>query len=192
MIKRKWTTEDLQFMRENCTKLTNAELAAALGRTQDAIKRMVITGGFNEMRKKSGAYQLMLHRKQIERAKHVPTAFKKGRVPHNVLPELSVRMAPDMMYIKYKGKYRDIRHAIYMANTGKEIPPNHIVRSVDGNYFNLAFDNMEVIHKREHLSLNAVFKSFKTSDLDLFKTALLAVQHKYQLNLNKYHEPKEK
>jgi hypothetical protein len=192
MIKRKWTTEDLQFMRDNCTKLTNAELAAALGRTQAAIKRMNYTGGFNQMREKSTAYQLLLKRKSIERAKRCSTVFQKQMVPHNVLPELSVRRAPDMVYIKYKGKFRDVRHAIYMANTGKEMPPNHIVRSVDGNYFNMAFDNLQVIHKRENLSLNAVFKSFKTSDLDLFKTALLAVQHKYQLNLKKYHEPKEK
>jgi hypothetical protein len=166
------------YVKANCTKMTNAQMASVLGISPDGVKHYIQEMKLSDLRKKSPEYQIVYKAQRNARNK---TMFKKGQTAHNTHPELKVvpnkKMGP---LIKYQGRMMLIKHAVWIANHKTEIPKGMVVKSIDGNASNLAIDNLQLISKYENLMISCIHK-METSNRELFELLRAAANHRKQL-----------
>lgn len=167
--RKKWTEKEIEFLKNNYSRMTTRQLAAELGRTKAAVMNMLKKKGirlpvdekqrrFEESKFKSGNTPW---NRGIKGLRWSPaTEFKKGNVPPNTKFDGAVSIREKS---KTKEKYLYIREAkrkwvllhrkLWEQHYGP-IPKGFVIRFKDGNPLNCVLENMELINRRENLKRN--------------------------------------
>lgn len=146
-----YTAEDEKFIRENYTRMSNAEMAEKLERTTDSIHAKLQQLGLKRTAKQ---------RKEIFIRTAPHTLFQKGHLPQTTLYDGAISERTDKSGITYK--YIRISKAnwamLHVYNWEKKygpVPKGKILRCKDGNQLNCNPDNWELVSRVEHLELNS-------------------------------------
>lgn len=95
------------------------------------------------------------------------TTFKKGHIPHNHKPVGSERINVDG-YFEIKIKEPDVfvlKHRWLWEQKYGKIPKDKIIIFLDGNKQNLDLDNLALINRKEHLTMNKNKLRYKYKEL---------------------------
>jgi hypothetical protein len=121
------------------------------------------------------------------------TCFKKGNVPNNAKPDMSLsdRRGNGRFerYIKISGKWRMYSHYVWEQATGQKMGARDVIRFVDGNHFNFDIGNLKKITRSEIINdlwtddeielLKKVYLNTQTSDLvKIFNRSIAAIRQK--------------
>lgn len=169
----KYTLEQVQFMRENYSRIGRKELTERFNRT------------FNE-RRTVGGIASTLGRRRIKSGRsrrfekgNIPwnagtkgqrltganrASFRKGHVPSNLKPLWSERIESKYGYIEIKvpecnphtghpTRYR-YKHVWVWEQKHGPVPKGHVVAFVDGNNLNCNIDNLMLLSRSELLHMN--------------------------------------
>ena len=165
----KFTADEDLFIKENYHKIPTKRLASIIGKKYGSVRKRIDFLGLNltaEMIQnfkeqswlKKGSIPPNKGKKIPEhvKAKMQRTMFKKGNVPHNLVPIGTERITKDgYVEIKiYDGKGNDnwdLKHRVIWRQHFGEIPHNHNVQFKDGNRQNTAISNLYLITKQENL-----------------------------------------
>jgi len=115
------------------------------------------------------------------------TSFKKGSVPANTVPLYSERISKDG-YIEIKVPETDphtgrktrfmLKHRLVWEQAGMAIPPNHILRFIDGDKTNCSLDNLELMPRGVNAILNKHGYADMPEEIKPTVKAIAMVQHK--------------
>jgi len=174
---RAWTDTEIAALRSLFPDMPNDSIAAALGRTDRAIKSMAQYLGL----KKSAEY----HQKYTSRfqaghtswnkgkkgwkagGRSAETRFKPGRDPktaHNYLPIGTVRERDDgyleRKYTDDQSLYPAARWKLCHVECWEQhhgpVPENHVVAFINGDRRDIRIDNLECISRAELMARNTV------------------------------------
>jgi len=101
------------------------------------------------------------------------TQFKKGQTPHNHLPVGTELIRSDgYVYIKVADPNKWCpKHILLWEAAHGEIPQGHIVIFGDGDKQNISLDNLILITRKKHATMNKLRLRF--NDAELTKTGLM-------------------
>lgn len=172
-MRKKWTQEELQYIKDNYSDLSNKELSTRINRTDRAIalkarelglkktlehktkiwKEMALKNGINSGNFKKGMTPWNKGKKGFMSANK--TSFVKGHLPKNARPMHSINDTKDGLYIKVgRRKWIALSRFIYTA-MGNELKSSEIITFADGNRYNLHPDNLIKKCRGNHLRSNA-------------------------------------
>ena len=183
-MKRKWTNEEIEYVKQNYSDKYTKEIAAAINRSERAVYQAAIN---LNVRKSPEFIKISLER-EAEKLKVLGAAsrfkpgnishnkgqkmskelyervkvsmFKKGNEPHNMKYDGHERLDPKDGYIYIrisKGKYV-LKHRLIWEQHNGPIPKGNIIIFKDKNKYNLNIDNLQMITKRENMQRNTVTK----------------------------------
>lgn len=183
-----WTDEVRAFVRENYRGVSSKDLAALVNsrfnttfterQMQSFRKNHKLKSGLDG-RFKPGHVPFQKGMKMvdymtpeaIERTK--ATRFKPGHKPHNHMPVGSEVIKCDGYWwrkIAEPNKWRQIHRIVWEETHGQPIPEGHVVIFLDMDRNNLAPDNLRLISRREHRTLNQ--QGLRTRNKDLTEVGI--------------------
>lgn len=146
-----YSKKDENFIRENYTRMSNAEMAKEIERSVDSIHSKLQLLGLKRTAKQRKAIFLRT-------APH--TLFQKGDLPATTLYDGAITERTDSCGITYK--YIRISKAnwamLHVYNWEKKygpVPQGKILRCKDGNQLNCDPENWELVTRLEHLEMNS-------------------------------------
>lgn len=168
-----FTEEEDQFIKDNYLKIPIKTMGRMIGRSGSGIRNRMKKLGLEvpEEIKQSfinKSYFQKGHTPMYKGKKLPPevyeriraTFFKKGNVPHNVVPIGSERETKDG-YIEVKvfgnRSHRNwkLKHRVVWEQHYGSIPKGHNVQFIDGNRKNCAIENLYLISKNDNLEKNS-------------------------------------
>jgi hypothetical protein len=183
-MRRKWTKEELEYVKLNYSDRYTKDIADAINRSPRAVYQAAIN---LKVRKSPEFIKISLER-EAEKLKVLGAAsrfkaghntynkgqkmskemyemvkvsmFKKGNEPHNMKYDGHERLDPKDGYIYIrisKGKYV-LKHRLVWEQNNGPIPKGNIIIFKDKNKYNLNIDNLQMITKRENMHRNTVTK----------------------------------
>ncbi len=161
-----WTAYDDARLRELYDTLPASAIARELGRTRAAVKNHVnklgLTKGHNSGCFEPGMVPWNKGKAFDSGGLSHETRFKAGHLPKNYKPLGSERVSKEgylqrkMTDTGYPPRDWVPVHHLVWRDAGREIPPGHVLRFIDGNNRNFALDNLETIHRAELMKRNSV------------------------------------
>lgn len=154
---RKWVTiREIEFVKSHYGEYSVGEIAKMLGCKADRIQGIV------------SRYNLKVSNSPIFPKNHGQAnkfkkgnitngAFKVGNIPHNKLPDNSIRLKPigknlsPVKQIKIEGKWVNYYKWLYSVHFNVPITSSSVVKFKDGNKLNESIDNIEIISKKQFL-----------------------------------------
>jgi hypothetical protein len=183
-MRRKWTNEEIEYVKQNYSDKYTKEIAAAINRSERAVYQAAIN---LNVRKSPEFIKISLQR-EAEKLKVLGAAsrfkpgnishnkgqkmskdvyemvklsmFKKGNEPHNMKYDGHERICAKDGYIYVrisKGKYV-LKHRLVWEQHNGSIPKGNIIIFKDKDKYNLNIDNLQMITKRENMLRNTVTK----------------------------------
>lgn len=172
---RKWPEKDVQRLRELYPNTRSQEIADLLDRNLSAIHAAANKLGLSKSEEfKNGPFSGRLTKFNADargsktrfqkgqtswnRGKKIgshpnsaKTQFKKGHMPHNLVP-VGTEVVATIGYLKIKIAEPNIwefsHHRLWREYHG-DIPPSHMIAFRDGNRLNVVIDNLELVSRKE-------------------------------------------
>jgi hypothetical protein len=183
-MRRKWTNDELCYIKENyCNKYT-IEIATKLNRSVRSVYQAANTLGL----KKTKEFMQIALERESQKLKILGTntrfkpghltynkgqkmskevydmvkvsMFKKGNEPHNMKYDGHERICAKDGYVYVrisKGKYV-LKHRLVWEQHNGPIPKGHIIIFKDKNKLNLNIDNLQMVTLRENMLRNTLTK----------------------------------
>jgi hypothetical protein len=182
-MRRKWTKEELEYVKLNYSDKYTKEIAAAIDRSERAVYQAAIN---LNLRKSPDFIKISLER-EAEKLKVLGAAsrfkpgnishnkgqkmskemyemvkvsmFKKGNEPHNMKYDGHERKDKDgYVYVRIaKAKYV-LKHRYVWEQQNGPIPKGNIIIFKDRDKSNIKIDNLQMITKLENMQRNTVTK----------------------------------
>jgi hypothetical protein len=172
---KKYTPEEIQFIRDNIKGRSYAELLELFNRRfglsitlmqmEGVIKRRKIYNGIDS-RFVPGNIPTNKNKKGI----HPKSEFKAGHKAFNLMPVGSERMNNGEIEIKIgltgkkSEKWKPKRYTIWEKANGP-VPEGHVIIFADGNKLNLDLDNLLLVSRKELGVMNHLGFHFNDKDL---------------------------
>lgn len=183
-MKRLWTSDELEYVRQNYANNYTKDIALAINRSSRAVYQAAInlnvrkSPEFIKISLEREAEKLKVlgaktrfkpgnisHNKGQKMSKEIyervkVSMFKKGNEPHNTRYDGHERLDPKDGYIYIrirKGKYV-LKHRLIWEQHYGPIPKGNIIVFKDKDKYNLNIDNLQMITKRENMLRNTVTK----------------------------------
>jgi hypothetical protein len=91
------------------------------------------------------------------------TQFKKGGRPENSYNQGKVvlrigKKTGKRYWIKWDDEIQPVHYVVWSKHNGKPVPNGHVIRFIDGNFQNLAIENLALVTKQQNLLMNTKFK----------------------------------
>lgn len=155
-----WTIRELNYLRDNASSMTIAQLAEQLGRTTkqtaSTMKRHGIRTG-RDGRFAPGSVPANKGTKGLKGANS--TSFVKGQLPHNTKQDGDITIRTDKRGVQYQHIRLANRKWAYLHRVNWEaangpIPEGHILVCMDGDTLNVEPTNWMPITRAEHVRRN--------------------------------------
>jgi HNH endonuclease len=183
-MRRKWTKEELEYVKLNYSDRYTKDIAAVINRSDKAVYQAAM----NLNVKKSPEFIKIFLKREAEKLKVLGVTsrfkpgnvshnkgqkmskelyervkvsmFKKGNEPHNMKYDGHERLDPKdgYVYIRIaKAKYV-LKHRLVWEQHNGPIPKGNIIVFKDKDKYNITIDNLQMISKRENMLRNTVTK----------------------------------
>lgn len=145
----RWTTHDKKILEENYEHYTRSELAEKIGVTENSVKRK--------------AYDLGLTKSEeaLSKIYKRPNAgqYQKGCDPINLKYDKAITYRLDnrgklYKWIRLSKNQWQMLHVYLWEKAGNTIPEGFVLKFKDNNPLNCVLQNLEVIDRRQLLTLN--------------------------------------
>lgn len=91
------------------------------------------------------------------RGKCAATMFKPGQMPANTKHDgaITLRENGTTLYIRLaQGRWKRLAHHIWESTHQMSMPPDHVIRHLDGDRMNCNIENLELVSRTENLARN--------------------------------------
>lgn len=115
------------------------------------------------------------------------TSFKKGNIPHNIMPIGSFKKSGDYQYIKIgmPNTWEAHQRHIYQKHHSVILQKNDMIVFIDGNKLNFAIENLLRITRTENIAKNSI----QNLPAELKKSIFLVTKIKRILNEKQNNRP---
>jgi hypothetical protein len=166
-----WSPEQLNFVRQNYSRMTTSQMAEALGKTKSAVKNRINILGLSlpenlrEARKKAHSFKKgnTAWNKGMKGLQigGQATQFKKGHIPHNARTDGEIvlrfhkRENRLLKMLKVAGKRCLVwLHRYVWEQANGPIPKGYLIVFKDGNTLNCELANLELMSMADNASRN--------------------------------------
>lgn len=188
-MKKIWTKEEEEYLRQNYRTMFASEIAEVLGRSTDSVQsRAYILRLHSDREKRSRAGKLgticpeaIAHRFQKGLipankgkkmspevyAKAAPTMFKKGQIPHNY-KEVGTEIINADGYVQVKVADPNVwklKHRLIWEQAHGEIPEGYNVQFKNHNPLDIRLENLYLISKAEQMGKENSYMAKYPKDL---------------------------
>ena len=170
-LKKPFTPEDDEFIRQNIETKAYKTIAKLLNRSSNKVLQRCYELGFSDLMKaksKSTCFKpgheplnkgTRMSEELKEKMKH--TFFKKGHIPHNTKEDGSISIRADNRNVPYlffrvsMGKWIPLHTKIWEDANGP-VPKDHVITYINKNTMDCRLENLMCITKEENMLRNSI------------------------------------
>ncbi|MEI7424465.1 MAG: HNH endonuclease signature motif containing protein [Prolixibacteraceae bacterium] len=147
----KFTEEQIKFIKENYSTMSNTEIGAIIGRSKWSVKAFASSYGLKRSAEES---------QNIQERCRCKTNFVKGHLPKNTKSDFDITIRTSHCGSFYKWIRLSVAnwamlHVYNWEQANGTVPEGKILRSISGDTLDCSPENWKLVDRAEHLTLNS-------------------------------------